>query len=190
MDEMQRRKIRMRISTASLVVLLVAAVCLIGGLLAGFLPPVAFRVGIGILLFLYWFVNDILEAKLTRILEDATLEQRKSYTKYVLFDAVGYIGLAYFAFSIGENSSAGLVGVVIYALTMSMKRKMQEEFDYLGKVARGEIQPEENEESEENEEAEEGDSTEADEKTEESKQPKGAKEPAENENPKGNKETE
>lgn len=149
MDEAQRKKISRRISTGSIVALIIVAVCLGAGLMGGVLTPLMFNIGVGAFLFLYWLANDIVEAKLTRLLEGAALEQRKAYTKYVLFDAVGYIGLAYFAFSIGDNSAGGLFGVLVYAVTMSVKRKQREEFDYLGKVARGEIVPEEEKEEEE-----------------------------------------
>ena len=130
MDKETQKKIRRRITIGTLVALAVIIAIMIIGLITKTLSVFAFQVIVVVFLLAYWVVTDILEPRLTRELEEATPAQKTAYWKYMGVDLLGYLGLIYFMSTMGEqgSSSMGIMGVVVYALCMSAKRRYREEF--------------------------------------------------------------
>lgn len=128
MQKEERRKIRKKITIASIVLLLAMVAFL---LYVGFskqVPQIVFYGAIAIFLVIYWVLLDVVEPRLLHELDGISEDRKKAYYKYAGTDLVGYAGIAFFIFNIGNAGSVGLVGAVIYVLSISMKKKFRDEF--------------------------------------------------------------
>ena len=79
-----------------------------------------------VLLFVFWFVNDVIDPIVTKAFHDRTPEQIQAYRIYALLNLAGYAGLAFFAMSLGGNS--GLYGALAFAAAMMYKRRYLNRF--------------------------------------------------------------
>lgn len=128
MQKEERRKIRKKITIASIVLLLAMVAFL---LYVGFskqVPQIVFYGAIAIFLVIYWVLLDVVEPRLLHELDGISEDRKKAYYKYAGTDLVGYAGIAFFIFNIGNAGSVGLVGAVIYVLSISLKKKFRDEF--------------------------------------------------------------
>lgn len=84
----------------------------------------------------YWAATDILEPKLTKLLEGVTEDQKKAYKKYAAMDFAGYMGILIFVIFAGRGgaSNVGMIGLVVYAYTLSAKKKFRLEFQHPEKI--------------------------------------------------------
>ena len=110
MDKEERKKIHKKISIITLLALIVVIAVMIGGTLMGWLKIWAFQLIACLYLVGYWAATDILEPKLTKLLEGVTEDQKKAYKKY------------------------GMIGLVVYAYTLSAKKKFRLEFQHPEKI--------------------------------------------------------
>ncbi len=129
MDGEKRRKIQKFISVISLILVAVIAVFLFVASTNQKLTGTVFHIIIGGFLTFYWILFDVIEPILLKQFDHLTRERKIAYIKYVLIDAVGYGGIAYFVCLLGGSSSnKGIVGAVIYVVCISLKRRFKEEF--------------------------------------------------------------
>ena len=144
MDEMRKRKIKNILFAVSMI--------LLAGLFAFIIYMAvtekavgAFYYGVVILfLIVFWLLTDVLPIVLTNGFEGKVDSQKQAYRTYALIDAVGLAGLGYFALSLNSN---GMMGAIVYAAAIMMKRKYYDQFRELP-------QPEEASEDEETREGE------------------------------------
>lgn len=138
MDKEEKKKIRRKINLLMILALVMVAAVLALGILTGFLSIGAFLVIIAIYLFSYWRVMNFLEPKLTKELEGITDAQKIARRKYVILDLVGYIGLLLFLTSMNLEGleSAGTMGLIMYAFSVSIKNNFRREFFRLGAEAK------------------------------------------------------
>lgn len=145
MQKEERRKIRKKITIASIVLLLAMVAFL---LYVGFskqVPQIVFYGAIAIFLVIYWVLLDVVEPRLLHELDGISEDRKKAYYKYAGTDLVGYAGIAFFIFNIGNAGSVGLVGAVIYVLSISLKKKFRDEFT--GANLQNEVEAQENTET-------------------------------------------
>lgn len=148
MQKEERRKIRKKITIASIVLLLAMVAFL---LYVGFskqVPQIVFYGAIAIFLVIYWVLLDVVEPRLLHELDGISEDRKRAYYKYAGTDLVGYAGIAFFIFNIGNAGSVGLVGAVIYVLSISLKKKFRDEFS--GVNLQNEVEAQENAEEAEN----------------------------------------
>lgn len=120
--------------------MVVALVILVVGVLHKNLTNFQSNFLMGGTLLIYWILMDIAEPLLTHRLERATQAQKSAYPKYVIFDFIGYAGIAYFLLGMGSNQSSSIIGAVIYAVSIKPKQENQ-------KIFMGVEEPQENTEA-------------------------------------------
>ena len=127
MDKEERKKIHKKISIITLLALIVVIAVMIGGTLMGWLKIWAFQ----LIACLY-----LVEPKLTKLLEGVTEDQKKAYKKYAAMDFAGYMGILVFVIFAGRGgtSNVGMIGLVVYAYTLSAKKKFRLEFQHPEKI--------------------------------------------------------
>lgn len=128
MQKEERRKIRKKITIASIVLLLAMVAFLIFVGFSKQVPQIVFYGAIAIFLVIYWVLLDVVEPRLLHELDGISEDRKRAYYKYAGTDLVGYAGIAFFIFNIGNAGSVGLVGAVIYVLSISLKKKFRDEF--------------------------------------------------------------
>ncbi len=79
-------------------------------------------------LLIFWLMTDILEPVVMKRLADITAEQKTAYVKFILLDFAGLAGIAYFLYSMGNAGANGIVGAMVYVITMKPKRDNQNVF--------------------------------------------------------------
>lgn len=123
MTDEQKRKTENKVTFLSIgiLVLLVAALVVIG--LTGKAETLIFPVVIGIFLFAYWVVSDVLSIKWLHAFEGKTDEQKKSYYIYAALDFIGLGGLVYFMVDMQSTT-----GAIIYICCLFLKKRFREEF--------------------------------------------------------------
>ena len=125
MDEKQRQKIDRLITTAGIVVLLVVvAYLLYAGLILKKIGRM-YGVVLGISIFLFWLLEDVIKPILTKSLEGKSPQFVSDYKKCAALSLLGYAGLVWFAVSIGGG--AGIYGAVVYVVCLMTKRRIQSE---------------------------------------------------------------
>lgn len=138
MDKEEKKKIRRKINVILILALVVVVAFLVLGMLSGFLNIGAFLAIIAVYLLAYWVVMNFVEPKLTGELIGITDAQKAARKKYVLLDLAGYIGLILFL--VGMNlqglESAGTMGLIMYAFSVSTKNRFRREFFKLGAEAK------------------------------------------------------
>ena len=136
MDKEERKKIHKKISLLTLLALVVVIVIMIGGTFMGWLSIRAFQLIACLYLVGYWAVTDVLEPKLTKLLEGVTEDQKTSYKKYAAMDFAGYMGILVFIIFAGQGgaSNVGMIGLVVYAYTLTAKKKFRMEFQHPEKI--------------------------------------------------------
>lgn len=85
----------------------------------------------------YWAATDILEPKLTKLLEGVTEDQKKAYKKYAAMDFAGYMGILVFVIFAGRGgaSNVGMIWPRGFTLTaLSAKKKFRLEFQHPEKI--------------------------------------------------------
>ena len=126
--EKEYRK-RGRIVVAIALLQLIGAVALMAfGAIKGFLTGTQGNFLIAGSLVLYWVLNDIVEPKVAHRFDNITQAQKDAYPKYILWDLVGYAGIAYFLLGMGSSQNGSLIGAIIYAVSMKPKRESQDIF--------------------------------------------------------------
>lgn len=78
-----------------------------------------------VFLVVFWTLTDILPITLTGGFEGKSDAQKQAYRNYAIIDAVGLAGLGYFAMSLNGN---GMMGAIVYAAAIMMKRKFYDEY--------------------------------------------------------------
>ena len=125
MDEMRKRKIKNILFAVSMI--------LLAGLFAFIIYMAVTEKAVGpfyygvVILFLivFWLLTDVLPIVLTNGFEGKVDSQKQAYRTYALIDAVGLAGLGYFALSLNSN---GMMGAIVYAAAIMMKRKYYDQF--------------------------------------------------------------
>ncbi len=130
MSQEEKKKIHKKITIISITMLVVVLAVMFIGIFSGKMSVLVFQLIAAVYLIGYWALTDIVEPRMTKILTTKEPEQLTAYKKYVASDLIGYLGLLLFIFTVGVEgaSSYGLFGVVVYALTMSAKRKFRQIF--------------------------------------------------------------
>lgn len=132
MSKEDKKKSRI-ITFVALAQMIVALAILVAGVLHKSITTMQGNLIMGGTLLIYWILMDIADPVLTHRFEGITQAQREAYPKYVLFDFVGYAGIAYFLLGMGSNQSGSIIGALIYAVTVKPKQENQKIF--LGKEA-------------------------------------------------------
>lgn len=125
MDKRRKKKIRD--------ILFVASMILLACLFAFIIYMAVSKKAIGavyygvVILFLvvFWVLSDVLPIVLTHGFEGKEESQKQAYRIYALIDAVGLAGLGYFALALNSN---GMMGAIVYAAAIMMKRKYYDEY--------------------------------------------------------------
>lgn len=128
MDEQKKQQIEKRISILSFLLIAAVVAYIIYTIAVLKTVGTAYYVVIVGFLALYWFLTDVLVILLTKGFEGKTPQQVKAYKMYAAMNLAGLAGLGYFAIAISDRS--GMLGALVYAFTMTRKRKYREE--YLG----------------------------------------------------------
>lgn len=116
------------------------------GLVKGYITSSQSNIIVGVGLFIFWLLSDVVEPFACEKLKDLTFSRKEAYVKYIGLDLIGYAGVLYFLMGVGANGqSGGILGAVVYIVTMRPKRDNRGRF--LGLVT-------EEEETESEEEAE------------------------------------
>ncbi len=118
------------------------------GLVKGFLTNSQSNIIVGVGLFLFWLLSDVVEPVVCERMKDLSFSRKEAYVKYIGLDLIGFAGIMYFLMGVGANGqSGGILGAVVYIVTMRPKRDNRDRF--LGLVS-----DEEDEETEAEEAAE------------------------------------
>lgn len=96
----------------------------------------------------YVVMNDIVEPYRLGVFENMTVGQRSGFLKILVLDVVGVGAVLYWIMGMGteENTSGSILPLVIYIVTVQMKRKFRPEFE--GTETEEEQEAEENSEEE------------------------------------------
>ena len=108
MDKEERKRIHKKISLLTLLALVIVVVIMIGGTFMGWLSIRAFQLIACLYLVGYWAVTDVLEPKLTKLLEGVTEDQKTSYKKYAAMDFAGYMGILVFVIFAGQGGASNV----------------------------------------------------------------------------------
>lgn len=125
----EKRKKRTAVITAVALAQLAAAVAF--GIYGSFKHVLTSRQGdilIGASLFLFWVLMDVDEPILLHRFDGITARQKSAYLKFAAFDFAGLAGLGYFLFTMGSVSGNGILGAVVYAVSIKLKRENQDIF--------------------------------------------------------------
>lgn len=144
MDEQQKRKLDKRIFRISMIPLLAGLAYMFFSALKKHELGTDYYVVLFLCLGLHWVISDVVSIIYIKGFEGKTDAQITAYKKYALINLAGFAGLGYFAVSVGTNN--GLIGALIYILTLGQKRKFLDE--YRGIVKKEETAEEENAEEE------------------------------------------
>lgn len=141
MDVEKQKEIRKKINIGLLVALLIVAAIIVVGSILESVSVIAFLVIVSLFLLGYWWVKNFLEPKLTKELEGINEEQKKVRKTIVLTDLAGYIGMIVFLVSINfyGGEGIGILGLMTFALCMTMKQKHRKEFIRLGQKKKPKI---------------------------------------------------
>lgn len=79
----------------------------------------------------YAVLNDIVEPYRLGVFENMTVGQRSGLLKILALDVVGVGAVLYWIMGIGaeENTGGSILPLVIYIVTVQMKRKFRQEFE-------------------------------------------------------------
>lgn len=136
------------INIAGLVVLALAVLAMSLGLIKGTITGKQANIIVGTGLAVFWLLSDIVEPFVCGRMQDTTLAQKEAYVKYIALDLIGYAGVMYFLMGVGGNGkSGGILGAVVFAVSMKPKRNQRDIF--LGIVTEEEKEEEHEEEAEE-----------------------------------------
>ena len=127
MKETYRKRGRIVVGIA-LLQLIAALALMIAGILNEWLTSFQSNMIMGIGLLIYWVLSDIVEPRVAHRFDDITEAQRKAYPKYILWDFIGYAGIAYFLLGMGSTQSNSMIGAIAYAVSMKPKRGNQDIF--------------------------------------------------------------
>ena len=93
-------------------------------------------------LLIFWILTDIVEPVVMKRFAGITQEQKTAYMKFIALDFAGLAGIAYFLYSMGNAGGNGIVGAMIYVITMKPKRDSQDVFYHGVKETEPEISEE------------------------------------------------
>lgn len=147
------------VTVIALVQLVGALAIMIAGVMNKCITNLQSNILMGTALLLYWILMDVVEPRVAHRFDGITEAQKKAYPKYVLFDLLGFAGIAYFLLGMGSNQNGSIIGAVIYAVSLKPKQDNQ-------KIFMGQVVPEE-EPEEESLEASVEETAQIEEKTEE-----------------------
>ena len=124
--EAGRLTTRVIIAITAVIVLYVAYV-----LITKNMNVVVFEVMLMIFVIAYVVMNDIVEPLKLGIFENMTVGQRSGFLKILVLDAVGAGAVLYWILGMGseENAGGSILPLVIYIVTVQMKRKFRPEFE-------------------------------------------------------------
>lgn len=79
----------------------------------------------------YVVLNDIVEPYRLGVFQEMTVGQKSGFLKILVVDAVGVGAVLYWimGMSVEENTSGSILPLVIYIVTVQMKRKFRPEFE-------------------------------------------------------------
>lgn len=136
------------VTVIALVQLVGALAIMIAGVMNKCITNLQSNILMGTALLLYWILMDVVEPRVAHRFDGITEAQKKAYPKYVLFDLLGFAGIAYFLLGMGYNQNGSIIGAVIYAVSLKPKQENQ-------KIFMGQVVPQEEAEEEEIPDAEE-----------------------------------
>lgn len=124
--EVQRTTTRIIIGITAVIVLYVAY-----ALLTKNLNIAIFEVLLIAFVLAYTVLNDIVEPLRLGIFKEMTVGQKSGFMKIILLDVVGIGAVLYWLLSMGveENANSSIFPLLIYFLTIQMKRKFRPEFE-------------------------------------------------------------
>lgn len=153
MTEEQKKKTEKKIMIISIGIMVLAVAFLIVVGVTGTADTLLLPIGLSAFLAVYWLISDVFSVIWMKSFEGKTDEQKRAYYTYALIDAVGFAGLVYFIVDL-----RGTTGAIIFAASVFLKRRFQDEFRGVDKNE----EPEADEEvSQENEAADGEDTTKA-----------------------------
>lgn len=148
--EEKRNKIHLVVTSVALAQLVAAVGVMIYGTLTHKLAGRQGDILVAASLFIFWALTDVAEPVFAKRFDGITQEQKSAYLKFAAFDFAGLAGIAYFLFSMNGSGNSGILGAVVYAVSIKLKRENQDIF-YGNK-------PDDEQEEETAEPAENGDS--------------------------------
>ena len=119
MTEEKKEQIRKRILIAESVLALLMVVYLVYIVVTKNSNSTLFHVLAGVILFAVLILNDVVEPYLTKTFEEMNEFRKNAYKKYVLCDAVSYLGLLLFIMTFGGDVTAEN-GLLKFAMGISV----------------------------------------------------------------------
>lgn len=139
MTEEKKTQIRKRILIAEALLALLMVIYLVYVVVTKNSNSTLFHVLTGVILFAVLILNDVAEPYLTKAFEEMDDFRRNAYKKYVLCDAVSYLGLFIFIMTFGgEDNTYMFVSICMFVIGSRKKNEFRGAF--LGKVTKEDVE--------------------------------------------------
>ncbi len=129
-DEHQKRRIQKQTIRITLILAVVVVLYAVYGIVTKNLNSLVFEVLLGIFVVGYSLLNDVVEPYRMGMLQDMSFVRRQAYMKIIAADVVGIGALLYWIVKMDtETGNNFLMPVLIYFLSVQMKRRFRAEFE-------------------------------------------------------------
>lgn len=124
--EVQRLTTQVIVGITALIIIYV-----VYGLITKRLNGIIFEAMLMLFVLAYVFMNDIVEPYRLGVFKEMTMGQKSGFIKIMALDVVGIAAVVYWIMGIGaeENTSGSILPLVIYIVTVQIKRKFRPEFE-------------------------------------------------------------
>ena len=138
MTEEKKLQIRKRILIAEALLALLMVIYLVYVVVTKNSNSTVFHVLAGVILFAVLALNDFVEPYLTKTFQEMDEFRKTAYKKYVLCDAVSYLGLLLFIMTFGGDDSTWMF-VSICMFVVGTRKKNEFHKVYLGEVTEKDV---------------------------------------------------
>ena len=139
MTEEKKQQIRKRILIAESVLALLMVAYLVYIVVTKNSNSTLFHVLAGVILFAVLILNDVVEPYLTKTFEEMNEFRKNAYKKYVLCDAVSYLGLLLFIMTFGGDDSTWMfVSICMFVVGSRKKNEFRKVF--LGEITKEDVE--------------------------------------------------
>ena len=128
-DEGRKREIQKQTIRITFILAAVVVLYAVYGIVTKSMNPTVFEILLGIFVVGYSLLTDVVEPYRLGMLQEMSIGQQQAFLKIIAADVVGVGALMYWI--VGMDSDSGnsiLVPVLIYFLSVQMKRKFHTEF--------------------------------------------------------------
>ena len=139
MTEEKKEQIKKRILIIESVLALLMVIYLVYVVVTKTSNSILFSVLSGVILFTVLILNDIVEPYLTKVFDEMNDFRKEAYKKYVLCDAISYLGLLIFIITFGSDDSTFMF-VSICMFVIGARKKNEYRGAFLGKITREDVE--------------------------------------------------